>query len=517
MAKDPFTVEQLMQLPAFQGAKIMAGIEGLKNEIYYVDSMEIPDLTGWLRPNELIISTGYALRNEPYRLSRLLEEMHRVGGAAVAIKTKRFLQEIPEEALRKSDLYRIPLIDVPAETPYIDLTHSVMENILNRQVVVMRGMQEVNQQFTQLVLNRRTPELVVMVGQLLHCDVAVLNQQGEIESSTVHFTKELIAEKRSILVSNRVVGYLAITKKIEEDDRFGQQCLDQAVTVLAIEFTIRQSLQIQREREQESFLIELLSGTAGEEELLRHRAKQVGISHSGHLYVMVLKPSETGKANPRKEEALLRLLQEMNQGDQHARKGVLINDQIAVICYTDKQEISKQREEAVHYLQELAGWGAGKEERGGWICGIGCIREHMKDLRYSYREAKRAMRIGRLVRPGQSVIHFEDILVEDLLKDAAGHPSLTALSGMFIEPLAKYDAEYGTELLSTLDSFLRTGGQTKKVGEEMFIHRNSVLYRLERIQEILGVDLHDAETRFRLDLVMRVWKMRDLPANPEDL
>ncbi|QQE76725.1 PucR family transcriptional regulator ligand-binding domain-containing protein [Brevibacillus composti] len=134
----------------------MAGIEGLKNEIYYVDSMEIPDLTGWLRPNELIISTGYSFRHEPYLLCRLLDEMHRVKGAAIAIKTKRFLQEIPEEALRKSDRYRIPLIDIPAEIPSIDLTHSVMENILNRQVTVMKGVQEVSQQFTQLVLNRRS-------------------------------------------------------------------------------------------------------------------------------------------------------------------------------------------------------------------------------------------------------------------------------------------------------------------------------------------------------------------------
>ncbi|MEJ8544306.1 PucR family transcriptional regulator [Brevibacillus borstelensis] len=517
MAKDPFTVEQLMQLPAFQGAKIIAGIEGLKNEIYYVDSMEIPDLTGWLRPHELIITTGYALREEPFQLSRLLEEMHRVGGAAVAIKTKRFLQEIPAEALRKSDLYRIPLIDIPAEIPYIDLTHSVMESILNRQVAVMRNVQEVSQQFTQLVLNRRTSELVVMIGQLLDCEAAVLNQQGEVESSTAHFIQEQIAETRSIHVNNGVVGYLAISRNVAEEDRFAQHCLDQAVTVLGIEFTIRQSLQIQREREQESFLVELLSGTAGEEELLRHRAKQVGIPHGGYLYVMVLKPAETGKANPQKEEALLALLEEINQGDKSARKGVLINDQIAVICYTDKQGVSEQRAEAVRYLQELSGWGSGKDGKGGWLCGIGYSRELLKELRYSYREAKRAMRIGGLVRFGQSVVHFEDILVEDLLKDTADHPSLATLSRMFIEPLATYDAEYGTELLTTLDSFLRTGGQTKKVGEELFIHRNSVLYRLERIQEILGVDLHDAETRFRLDLVMRVWKMRDLPANPEGL
>lgn len=516
MAKEPFTVEQLLQLSAFQGATIIAGIEGLKNEIYYVDSMEIPDLTGWLRPNELIISTGYSFRHEPYLLCRLLDEMHRVKGAAIAIKTKRFLQEIPEEALRKSDRYRIPLIDIPAEIPSIDLTHSVMENILNRQVTVMKGVQEVSQQFTQLVLNRRTPELVVLLGQLLHCDVAVLNLDRDVESSTPRFLPESIKERRSIQVNNRVVGYLAVTRTIEEQDRYAQMCLEQAVTVLAIEYTIRQSLQLQREREQESFLVELLSGTAGQEELLRHRARQVGMPHGARRYVVMLELAEEELPPQQKEERLLKLLEEINRGENQSRKGVLIHEKIAIICSTSTQDVAEQREEAVGDLEELTGWG-GEKEGASWRCGIGCLRERLEDLPDSYREAKRALRIGRLMRPGQPVVHFEDILVEDLLEEAADHPSLASMSRMFIEPLVAYDREYGTELLTTLASFLRSGGQTKKVGEELFIHRNSVLYRLERVEEVLGVDLHDAETRFRLDLAMRAWKLRELAEDTDRL
>ncbi|USG65533.1 PucR family transcriptional regulator ligand-binding domain-containing protein [Brevibacillus ruminantium] len=517
MANDPLTVEQLMHLPAFQGAKIMAGIEGMKNEIYYVDSMEIPDLTGWLRPHELIITTGYALRDEPFLLSRLLEEMHRVGGSAIAIKTKRFLQEIPEEALRKSDLYRIPLIDIPAEIPYIDLTHSVMENILNRQLAVMRGVHEINQQFTHMVLNRRTPELVVLLGKLLHGEVAVLNTEGEVVNSTAHFTAERIADKRPIQVNNRAVGYVALTRIVDQQDRFGQMCLDQAVTVLAIEFTIRQSLQLQREREQESFLVELLSGTAGQEELLRYRAKQVGIPHVGQQYVMMIALSDPNLDQQKKEELLLTLLNKINQGEKPYRKGVLINDQLAVICATTQTDVAGQREEAKHYLENWIGGTMEQDVYKEWRCGLGCIHEKLEDLRLSYREAKRALQIGSLIHPAQSVVHFEDILVEDLLEQTRDHPSLVSLSRRFIVPLVAYDQEFGTELLATLESFLRTGGQTKKVGEELFIHRNSVLYRLERITEILGVNLHDAETRFRLDLVMRAWKLRGLASDAEGL
>lgn len=109
MENTPFTVERLLQLPVFRGAEIMAGHEGISKEIYYISSVEMPDLTGFLRPNELIITTGYAFRHEPMLLCRLLDEMHRIGSSAIGIKTRRVIQEVPPEALYKSNLYGIPL------------------------------------------------------------------------------------------------------------------------------------------------------------------------------------------------------------------------------------------------------------------------------------------------------------------------------------------------------------------------------------------------------------------------
>ena len=167
MENPPFTVERLLQLPVFRGAKVMAGHAGINKEIFYMTSMEMPDLTGFLRPNELIITTGYSVRDEPALISRLLDEMHQTGCSAIGIKTRKVIQEIPQEALYKSELYGIPLFDIPLENSFIDMTHAVIDQILNRQAFMLREVREVNQQFTNLVLNRRTTELVVLIGHLL--------------------------------------------------------------------------------------------------------------------------------------------------------------------------------------------------------------------------------------------------------------------------------------------------------------------------------------------------------------
>ncbi|RNB79616.1 PucR family transcriptional regulator [Brevibacillus fluminis] len=505
MENTPFTVERLLQLPVFKGAKVMAGHAGLTNEIYYIDSMEMPDLTGWLRPNELILTTGYSFRHEPMMLCRLLDEMHRVGGSAVGIKTRRVLQEVPGEALQKSNLYNIPLFDIPLEVPFIDMTHTVMDKILQRQAYMLREVREVNQQFTNMVLNRRTTELVVLVGHLLSCEAAVLNQDEEVESCTARFVSAAIVEKRPIQVGSRVTGYLAITRALADSEHFEQMCLDHAITVLAIEFTIRQSQQLHREREQESFLVELFSGSAHQEDLLRYRAKQLGIPAGTNQYVIVMRIHSKG-------EEITKLynhyLQRINKLGAYARKGVIINDSLIVLCATAQSDAEKQKEEVSHLLAELT---QKTEEIGTHFqlsVGIGGTREQLADVPESCKEAQKAIAIGQHTLPKQEVIHFHEVLVEDLLLDVSDHPVLASLTSMLIEPVVAYDKEYGTELFATLGAFLRSGGNTKRVAEELFIHRNSVLYRLERISEILQTDLNDAEVRFRLDVAMRAWKTR---------
>ncbi|HEY2494160.1 MAG TPA: PucR family transcriptional regulator ligand-binding domain-containing protein [Paenibacillus sp.] len=511
MNNEPLTVNRLLQMPLFQGAKVIGGAEGLSNEIYYVDSMEMPDLTGWLRPNELILTTGYSIRLDPSMLGRLLDEMHRVGGAAIGIKSKRFLQEVPQEVISKSNLYGIPLFDIPLDITFMDMTQVIMDYILNRQAYMLQEVQELNQQFINLILNRRMNELVVLIGQLLQCEVAVLNVDREIESCSIAFQITDVVEERSVRVGSRMLGYVAITRPLAEQDRFEQMCLNHVVTVLAIEFKMRQSQQLHREREQELFLVELLSGSDRQEELLRYRAKQLGIFYSKFQYVIVIKVSHNEQTSNEQTRLLNDwLLRTIHKHKPFGRKAVEVNERILVLCASQHHDIESQKAETEQWLQDLLQEAAERTEGMTLLCGIGGIREQLTELSYSYQEAQKAIFIGVQSLPQQTIIHIQDILVENLLLEIGEHPLMEVLCEELITPLYRYDMANRTELLSTLEVFLRAGGNTKKVSEQLFIHRNSVLYRLERIGEIMHKDLNEAEVRFRLDLAIRYWKMKSV-------
>lgn len=67
-------------------------------------------------------------------------------------------------------------------------------------------------------------------------------------------------------------------------------------------------------------------------------------------------------------------------------------------------------------------------------------------------------------------------------------------------PLANYDRERGSGLVRTLTVYFETGTNASKTSERLYLHRNSLLYRLERIQELTGLDLRDHESRLILQL-----------------
>jgi PucR family transcriptional regulator, purine catabolism regulatory protein len=80
--------------------------------------------------------------------------------------------------------------------------------------------------------------------------------------------------------------------------------------------------------------------------------------------------------------------------------------------------------------------------------------------------------------------------------------------------LVEYDRKNDGELLKTLDAYFACLGSPTEAAERLHVHRNTLLYRLHRIQEIAGVDLSDAETRLALHLALRVREV--LQVGPQD-
>jgi purine catabolism regulator len=88
---------------------------------------------------------------------------------------------------------------------------------------------------------------------------------------------------------------------------------------------------------------------------------------------------------------------------------------------------------------------------------------------------------------------------EPLLRDLARSPDLRPFKEL-VEPLLVHDREQGGDLMRTLRVLFDSGGNMSEAAERLFLHRNSVPYRLERVRELTGLDWKESGDRFALQL-----------------
>ena len=89
--------------------------------------------------------------------------------------------------------------------------------------------------------------------------------------------------------------------------------------------------------------------------------------------------------------------------------------------------------------------------------------------------------------------------IESLLRDLAEGAELEPFRAL-VEPLQEHDRTRRSDLILTLKTYFAAGGNASEAADRLFLHRNSMLYRLERIQKLIGLDLKDYRVALALQL-----------------
>lgn len=120
------------------------------------------------------------------------------------------------------------------------------------------------------------------------------------------------------------------------------------------------------------------------------------------------------------------------------------------------------------------------------IVGIGEEKHTFAQLGESYAEARRAMEVGYLFDPEQSVFVFNRLMLERFLMGTPREESLHYHSLLFNRKTAKL---FNDEMLQTIEMFFRKDLNLSDTARQLFIHRNTLVYRLDKVQRQTGLDL----------------------------
>lgn len=143
----------------------------------------------------------------------------------------------------------------------------------------------------------------------------------------------------------------------------------------------------------------------------------------------------------------------------------------------------------------------------GLTVGVSNAFDSIVAVRANYDQARSALRYGRLVDHAvedHGLYHYRDLTAWHLLDLAGRRQNLLALCHPALLGLAAHDEGHGSELMETLFVYLQVAGSTARASQLLNLHKNTLLYRLRRAREVLGMDLASGEELFQLQLGFRI-------------
>lgn len=148
--------------------------------------------------------------------------------------------------------------------------------------------------------------------------------------------------------------------------------------------------------------------------------------------------------------------------------------------------------------------------------GIGNACQAISEYRRGFAEANEALQMGQNLNQSKgnglklqpSVTHFNDLGVYRYLYKIARMDDLRDVYQDQIAQIDSYDQRKNTDLLDTLETYLECAGNLTKTSDRLFVHRNTLIQRLERLQSLCNIDLQERSNWLTLQVAIKVYKLR---------
>ncbi len=146
--------------------------------------------------------------------------------------------------------------------------------------------------------------------------------------------------------------------------------------------------------------------------------------------------------------------------------------------------------------------------------GIGNACQNSRDYRCGFAEANEALQMGQNMQEEGTthteslVTHFNDLGVYRYLYKIARMDDLRDVYQEQITLIDSYDSRKNTDLLTTLEVYLECAGNLTKTSERLYVHRNTLIQRLERLQSLCEIDLQERGNWLTLQIAIKVYKLR---------
>jgi purine catabolism regulator len=141
------------------------------------------------------------------------------------------------------------------------------------------------------------------------------------------------------------------------------------------------------------------------------------------------------------------------------------------------------------------------------LCGLSGPAPSLAEWPFVYRQAVQAMYLaGRL--HADAAVTYDSLGIYQLLVQLEDEPAARRFSDQIVGPLVEYDQRHRSSMMETIIAYFHHHGNVSQTADALYIHRNTLSYRLDRIKELTGQDLENPDQRLALQLALKLWQVR---------
>lgn len=499
-------IKDLLAMNLFKKCKLLTKNIGLENTISSAMVLEAMDIENWTRRNQLIMTSFYALKDASNEeISDFFQKMKEIGISGLVVKVDRLITIIPDWLIERCFEYEIPLIKAPEDISYERIMLTIYEPILNQQEHLLRTYYDVRQQFTKVERNLRSFEQIMETFyQLIElpCTLKIeslginihygKNYNNYVVSNhhflqTTEFTKNLYehltlfshnqnqqiwALRTEILSPLAEKCVLTVYQEKENIKQSDLMIIENVTDLIQEKLQMESMLKKERYARMNNLADAILQNTPKNTDELNSLLNEANINTNAYYQGIVF--ASTNETNRPSNETIiakkLRRLRKLEIYFDHYNYTVVLFNLKSKEDAVTKEEI-KQLFTTEEIIAEQIYFSISQIKKKDELKEI--LIECLDTLRFN-----RSFFIDYVVSVNDLGI-FRFFMKEDRFKQIA------AVIPDKLTELCYSDQE----LFDTLHTFFKTNRNYKQTAEALFLHPKTIRYRLNKVEELLKIDL----------------------------
>jgi PucR family transcriptional regulator, purine catabolism regulatory protein len=524
MMKEHFqlTVADILNRKHFENARVIAGVEGIHRFVKWVHIVEGTSMRNLLNGHELILSTGVVWKDNSDLFLLMVEEFIENNAAGLCVEMGTHMSTIPPEVITIANDNQFPIVIFPQVVPFVQITQDIHTRIINQQYQKISDLENYSQSLNKRLLTIESYE------DILQCIFSALEMQvifrlknleyefvpeisrneqisiiNEIQSAKIHPCGGHIASS-PIFLFGQEYAELFIYSKDTPVSEYDLLILDRTATALAQHLLRAMYVEEKKRVEEFEWLYDWLEGEHSLESITEYFSSN-GIKTKTNEAVVLNTKLIPLKTKITQDVTYLKLLfRSVFEQNGFTVFSVEKRNEITFILVNNRTK--KNRKERIKAGIEaiIDSEFIRKQCSAKILIAAGDFIDHLHHVHKSYRTAKEAQRILQKMKNKASYYFYEDLHLYRLIAQMSKHINLQEFALEYLQPVIQYDQKYNGKLLETLKVYLECNGSKQETSNKLFIVRQTLYHRLQKLENILGKDFMNHEKRVAIEFMLLV-------------